>query len=263
MTVKALFLTASCAVAFIGSPAFASVAIAPETFYEVRVGDVLTDTNQPGSYSSLHASATTQASPMPTLMTEVAVGDAQDAATAYMRYYYRINGPDGLVPVSLAGFIRLTAQAGDTAQANSAGQVDLPTVFTSDSASIEIDRGGTVVGSVSELTFNLHGTVYANGWNQVILRALSGARGSRYDSGRGTALVDPILSIDPSFFTGPGAPDPNRYSLSFSNGVGNGAPSALPEPASWALMIAGFGAIGGTLRRQRGGLGVAEKTELV
>ncbi|RYF07394.1 MAG: PEP-CTERM sorting domain-containing protein, partial [Oxalobacteraceae bacterium] len=27
--------------------------------------------------------------------------------------------------------------------------------------------------------------------------------------------------------------------------------TALPEPASWALMIGGFGMVGGTLRRRR------------
>lgn len=32
--------------------------------------------------------------------------------------------------------------------------------------------------------------------------------------------------------------------------TGFGAPSAAPEPASWALMIVGFGAAGGTLRRR-------------
>ena len=30
------------------------------------------------------------------------------------------------------------------------------------------------------------------------------------------------------------------------------APSAVPEPASWALMIGGFGLAGAALRRQRG-----------
>jgi hypothetical protein len=32
--------------------------------------------------------------------------------------------------------------------------------------------------------------------------------------------------------------------------VGNGA-AAVPEPASWALMIGGFGMAGGMLRRRR------------
>lgn len=31
-----------------------------------------------------------------------------------------------------------------------------------------------------------------------------------------------------------------------------GYEAAIPEPASWALMIAGFGLVGGALRRRRG-----------
>jgi hypothetical protein len=34
-------------------------------------------------------------------------------------------------------------------------------------------------------------------------------------------------------------------------------PSALPEPASWAMMISGFGLTGGVLRRRRGNLAIA------
>jgi hypothetical protein len=33
--------------------------------------------------------------------------------------------------------------------------------------------------------------------------------------------------------------------------IGDGGPGGVPEPASWAMLIAGFGLVGGTLRRQR------------
>ncbi len=51
---------------------------------------------------------------------------------------------------------------------------------------------------------------------------------------------------------------PEGLSLGSASGVflsaapsGGGNPSAVPEPASWALMIAGFGLVGGTIRRSR------------
>lgn len=251
MTIKALLFTASCAVAFITSPAFASVANIPlpPTEYEVRVGGMRTDTDTPGNYSSAHATATTQANPMPALTTTVSVGNAQDEGNIYMRYHYVINGPENvLVPVSLSGLIRLTAQAGNTAQANSGGQADLPTPFTSDFASLQIGRGGSNYGAITEMTFNLHGTTYTNGVNSIILRAFSGARGSRDDGGSGSAYVDPVLSIDPSFFA---THDRSLYSLSFSNGIVNGLTGAVPEPATWAMLILGFGVVGGALRRRR------------
>ncbi len=250
MTIRTLLFAAGCVAAVAGSPALAAATIIPATYYEVHIADTTTGYDVPGTYSSTHGSVTTQASPMPALRTQAAVGDAREDATAYMRYYYRINGPDNvLVPVSLAGMIHLLAQAGDTAQANSYGQVDLPTPFTSDSAHIEIDRGGTNRSSVSDLTFDLHGTVYTNGWNSVILHAGTVAGGSRLDGASGSAYVDPILRIDPSFFT---ASNPQSlYSLSFSNGIVNGLTGAVPEPATWAMLILGFGMVGGAMRRRR------------
>jgi hypothetical protein len=40
--------------------------------------------------------------------------------------------------------------------------------------------------------------------------------------------------------------------LTFTNGPGGGPNGAVPEPASWALMIAGFGLVGGALRNAKG-----------
>lgn len=46
-----------------------------------------------------------------------------------------------------------------------------------------------------------------------------------------------------------GADDSTIDNVVFS-GFGGGAPGAVPEPASWALMIVGFGLAGATLRRR-------------
>lgn len=62
-------------------------------------------------------------------------------------------------------------------------------------------------------------------------------------AGSYTAIADAYLS--PSF---------NQYVLASNNvtlQVG-AAPSAVPEPAVWALMIIGFGGVGGMLRHRRG-----------
>ena len=64
-----------------------------------------------------------------------------------------------------------------------------------------------------------------------------------------TVSADPLISIDPT------TPNAGAYSLQFSAGIGNGAPASAPEPASWALMIGGFGLAGGALRRRRMGQG--------
>jgi hypothetical protein len=50
-------------------------------------------------------------------------------------------------------------------------------------------------------------------------------------------LADPILSIDPL------TPNASAYWLVFSDGIGNSV-AAVPEPANWALMLAGIGALG-------------------
>jgi PEP-CTERM motif len=40
------------------------------------------------------------------------------------------------------------------------------------------------------------------------------------------------------------------YNFEFSSGIGNGALAAVPEPESWAMMIAGFGMVGFGMRRR-------------
>ena len=72
----------------------------------------------------------------------------------------------------------------------------------------------------------------------------------------GTGGIDDDFAL--SFqWTGNGPPHFGGFNYSngsvFPNEVfvaGSGSVQAVPEPASWALMLAGFGMIGGTLRRR-------------
>lgn len=67
------------------------------------------------------------------------------------------------------------------------------------------------------------------------------------DGGTAYAFADPYFSIDPTFL----AQHPG-LTLQFSQFIGNDpAPSGVPEPATWASMIAGFALLGGAMRRRR------------
>jgi PEP-CTERM motif len=58
-------------------------------------------------------------------------------------------------------------------------------------------------------------------------------------------IVDPVLSL-----SGNGL-DQSQYTFKLSGGIGNGAAATVPEPASWGLMIFGFGVVGASLRNRR------------
>ncbi len=51
----------------------------------------------------------------------------------------------------------------------------------------------------------------------------------------------------------PAGPDPRSYygAFFYYQGDGSGGTSAAPEPASWAMMLVGFGAVGGAMRSRR------------
>lgn len=70
-------------------------------------------------------------------------------------------------------------------------------------------------------------------------------------AGNASGTIDPYIRIDPGFLGASG------YRIEVSNGVGNspadGIPIGVPEPAAWALLLTGFGVLGGTLRQRRAG----------
>ena len=60
------------------------------------------------------------------------------------------------------------------------------------------------------------------------------------------AALDDVINYDgwPTQFTG-------TYTLGSATGTGTFNIAAVPEPATWAMMIAGFGLVGGSLRSRR------------
>ena len=78
----------------------------------------------------------------------------------------------------------------------------------------------------------------------VAVSASAGAGFSAY----ATATVDPYIFIDPAWL----ADHPN-YSVAVSAGIGNAAPgvAAIPEPQTYAMMLAGLGLLGFVARRRK------------
>jgi PEP-CTERM motif len=68
----------------------------------------------------------------------------------------------------------------------------------------------------------------------------------------GEAWIDPVIAFNTPFLA---ANNLVAGAITLSSGVSNAAP-AVPEPASWALMITGFGLCGIALRRRRA-IGIA------
>jgi hypothetical protein len=65
-----------------------------------------------------------------------------------------------------------------------------------------------------------------------------------------TAFADPVFTLNDGFFTSLGL-DPRNYGLAFSATTERSG--GVPEPASWALMVLGFGGLGAVLRNRRRG----------
>jgi hypothetical protein len=60
-----------------------------------------------------------------------------------------------------------------------------------------------------------------------------------HGEGAGTASA----FVDPTFALGSDVINPGQYSFVFSAGIGN-APSAIPEPSTWAMTLIGFAGLG-------------------
>ena len=75
---------------------------------------------------------------------------------------------------------------------------------------------------------------------EIVMRVLVGVG---FYGSTATAYADPTITFDPSYN------NPADAKIVYSSNLP--LTSVVPEPASWALIVAGFGAIGGTLRGRK------------
>ena len=150
-------------------------------------------------------------------------------------------------PVTLLSLSSGTIQS--YAQANSVGGLD-----ASGSSLIQgLRLSGTLLGNLS-----IDGSLFASAAPNTVLLSLAGLtiklnEQTRFGDGiTGTGIATNAIHVAfNNFLTGTGLLNGDIV-IGHSQAFATAAPmAAVPEPASWAMMLIGFGAVGHTLRRAR------------
>jgi hypothetical protein len=183
-----------------------------------------------GSIATGPAQLTIGDLPTPYLSSTSALnGDTSYLISARVKYYFEVSGP-GTDPIPLLAHIVLMTDS----------------VASLSLASLNISS----YAGISEGLSAPPGFTYHFSFDQIVpFRAVAGDINfvdmGIFTEGVASAYADPYIFIDPAF----AAAHPG-YSLSFSAGVGNMLAGAVPEPASWIMMLAGFGLVGAVARRR-------------
>ena len=126
-----------------------------------------------------------------------------------------------------------------------------------------VDRSDVAAGDF-DIYFNYNNIQWETGDFDGGVNGLGGTSASAgFNAGQGgapgTFFAMPGSLVNGAFLNG--GPDalasgsninqPGRFLFEVRNGI-VGIPSGVPEPATWAMMLVGFGAIGVSLRRKRG-----------
>ena len=204
-----------------------------------KAGSVETFHTALGTIAGPGGSASALFAPNAVITVATTPGNRYDAS---LNYSFRLNGPaDTIVPLIAYARISVAKDAG----------------FGRVVAGLNIHNGFSYVASKSFELGNADGAATAGFTGGMTFAGHTGATGefnlfamANSWSMIASAFVDPYLTVDPAY----ALIDPNyatKYSFSFSQGAGNVAPGGIPEPESWALMIAGFGLVGAIARRKQ------------
>lgn len=182
-------------------------------------------------------------------------GQGLAAIIASMTYDFRVTAQTQTAYDDLAAFLALNPANGMTLSGHYA--VSLSAGSSADSGSFAtIDAGfgevlfqctqsnpsGCTVGSTPYFT---NGAVVADAATLSFAgNVLLGITARVFNTQGAYAMIDPVISLPQGFLGNPG-----DYLVQYSPNLNPIA--AVPEPASWAMLIAGFGLIGAASRRAR------------
>ena len=206
--------------------------------------------SQPGSYSytSANGSAMASVAAFPDVLLSASATSAffgAGSASASITYYFEIVGanPGDHIPVLIAA--NLSTDAAGKYRDPSSGDASIIVTTQDDQQQASVSCGNVTRSPGSCNNPDWSGTLavdYVGGYQASVTVSVTAFANA--DTGHGDAYADPLIYVNPSFAN---AAD---YSVALSPGVGNGLPSAVPEPAS--LLLVGSVLLGaGMLRKRR------------
>jgi len=199
----------------------------PDTSF--AAGSVSGSINNQDGTASGHASASSQY----VSADAAAAGNTQGLGHASETYYFAVIGPQNVD-------VHLLINGGGHLDATGGGAVEVDENINNITNFSQTCRSGS--SQCGDFTYSQSVSITSDTAVYLSLAIFAIA-----ENGSAGGFIDPMITIDPNFV------DAGLYHLEFSDGITNGSPLSpgVPEPASWALMIAGFGLAGAALRRRR------------
>lgn len=209
-------------------------------------GTVFTSLDTPQSFDSTGVHFTASGYPLPVMSLEVSnengtVGTASSLrATSLFSYFFEISGPtSSSVPLIFSGAYGAAVSNGNWGTNTIVGYR-----IANDAARGTFQCSRDLTSGCGQGTFGGTLAVAANHEYPVYLSLEVQAIANNIYSTSAAASIDPYFYIDPTW----AAVNPG-YSLTVS-GVGNSVP-AIPEPETYAMMLAGLGLLGIAARRRK------------